>query len=672
MIQVMGYSAKIARLNLPSAFQTRRFSKKQPDGRPITVSLPKILYTTMKNRIAFTYTTFLMILVLFLSAKQLQAQAERWQQHADYQMVIDVNVAKHQYHGTQRLVYTNNSPDTMHRIFYHLYFNAFQPGSMMDVRSRTIDDADPRVGSRIQSLTPEEQGWIKVSALSQNGKKLSFETNETILEVNLAEPILPQSKVTLEMDWDAQVPLQIRRSGRDNREGVEFSMAQWYPKLCEYDYQGWHANPYIGREFYGVWGDFDVKINIDKNYVVAAGAYLQNPLEIGFGYEPEGAVLQIPAGDKRSYHFKAPNVHDFVWAADPDFTHTKLKADDGSTLHFFWQKGKGYDEQWEKLPAVMNRARSIMNQHFGQYPYKEYYFIQGGDGGMEYPMATLITGNRGMNSLIGVSVHEQLHSWYQMVLGTNESLYAWMDEGFTSYAENIVENELAREGFMGSRKAKDKLHEGSNAAYRALASSGREEPLTTHADHFNTNYAYSLAAYVKGAVFLYQIGYIIGEDNLAKGLLRYFDTWKFKHPNSNDVIRIFEKQSGLELDWFREDFVNTTNTIDYAVTAVEKEGRKTTKVVIERKGRMAMPLDIVVTYSDGDQELFYAPLESMRGNKPAESKMERTILPDHRWVDLSYEFEIPEKAKKVAKVEIDPSQRMADMDLSNNTWEKED
>ncbi|MEO6037035.1 MAG: M1 family aminopeptidase, partial [Saprospiraceae bacterium] len=200
--------------------------------------------------------------------------------------------------------------------------------------------------------------------------------------------------------------------------------------------------------------------------------------------------------------------------------------------------------------------------------------------------------------------------------------------------------------------------------------SGNEEPLTTHADHFNTNYAYSLAAYVKGSVFLSQLEYIVGKQNFDRSLLRYFDTWKFKHPNANDVIRVFEKQSGLQLDWYREDWVNTTNTIDYAVKSVEAEGRKTTHVVIERKGRMAMPLDIVVTYSDGDQEIFYAPLEGMRGAKTAEDRRPLTLLPDHRWVDPTYQFDIPERTKKIAKVEIDPSRRMADVDFSNNLWEK--
>ena len=598
------------------------------------------------------------------------AQPGRWQQHVDYQLNVNMDAAKHQYKGSMQLEYVNNSPDVLNKLFFHLYFNAFQPNSMMDVRSRTIEDADSRVGGRIEKLTPEEIGWIKVKSLKVNGMPVKFSENETILEVSLNDPILPSSITEIEMEWDAQVPLQIRRSGRDNREGVDFTMTQWYPKLCEYDYQGWHANPYVAREFYGVWGDFDVKISIDKNYMIAAGGYLQNPQQVGFGYEAPGSTVSRPSGDKILWHFKAPNVHDFAWAADPEFTQIALPADDGSLMRFVWQKGKGYDDQWQKMPAIMNRARTIMDTHFGKYPYNEYAFIQGGDGGMEYPMATMITGNRPLNSLVGVAIHEQLHSWYQMILGSNESLYAWMDEGFTSYAEELVQNELVKEGLLAGMQPEDDPHSGSYGTYERLVASGKEEPLSTHADHFNTNFGYSIAAYVKGDIFLNQLEYIIGKPALEKGLLTYFNTWKFKHPNVNDVIRVFEKESGLELDWYKEDWVNTTNTIDYAVQSVDSEGKKSTKVVIQRIGRMAMPLDIVVTYNNGDKELFYAPLESMRGEKAAENNTPRTLLPDHRWVDPTFEFEIPEKMKTVAKIEIDPSGRMADINRENNVWEK--
>ena len=615
--------------------------------------------------------SFALFSALFVSLTLLRAQSDRWQQRVNYEMNVDMNAAAHQYQGTQRLTYTNNSPDTLSKVFYHLYFNAFQPGSMMDVRSRTILDADGRVADRILKLKPEEQGWIKPGSLSHNGQPVRYEVNGTILEVTLDAPILPRSTVVFDMAWDAQVPVQIRRSGRDSREGVEYSMTQWYPKLCEYDEQGWHANPYIAREFYGVWGDYDVKIKIDKKYLVAAGGYLQNPLEVGHGYENAGETVRQPTGDQLTWHFKTPNVHDFAWAADPDYTHTKINADDGSVMHFVWQKGKGYDEQWAKLPAIMNRARTIMNAHFGKYQYREYAFIQGGDGGMEYPLATLITGNRPLNSLVGVAVHEQLHSWYQMMLGTNESLYAWMDEGFTSYASDIVDDELIRAGLLPGKVAEEDIFAGTYSTYTALATSDKEEPLTTHADHFSTNYAYSLAAYVKGSVFLSQLEYIIGKPDFDRGLLRYFDTWKFKHPNVNDVIRVFEKQSGLELDWYKEDWVNTTHTIDYAVKTVEADGRKTTHVVLERLGKMAMPLDVLVTYADGDREIFYAPLEGMRGAKPAAAGTPRTLLPDHRWVDLTYEFDIPERAKRIVRVEIDPSHRMADVNLENNVWKKD-
>lgn len=220
-------------------------------------------------------------LLLFLAiACAAHAQPTRWQQRVQYQMQIDMDVKTHRYEGVQRLIYYNNSPDTLTRLFYHLYLNAFKPGSMMETRSRLIEDPDRRVAQRIAKLKPEEQGFIQVSKLTHNGEDQPFYANETILEVNLKRPILPGSVDTLYMEWTAQIPLQIRRNGRNNSEGIDYSMAQWYPKLCEYDEQGWHANPYIGREFYGVWGDFDVSISIDRNYAVAAGGYLQNPNEV--------------------------------------------------------------------------------------------------------------------------------------------------------------------------------------------------------------------------------------------------------------------------------------------------------------------------------------------------------------------------------------------------------
>lgn len=231
-----------------------------------------------------------------------------WQQHVDYTMVIDMDVTTHKYKGEQQLIYTNNSPDVLNKVYYHLYFNAFQPGSEMDVRSRTIADPDRRVGDRISKLSPDEIGYIKVSSLKQNGVNLKHETVGTVLEVDLNKPIQPGERVTFDMLFESQVPLQIRRSGRNNREGVALSMTQWYPKLAEYDFEGWHADPYIGREFHGVWGNFDVTISIDKNYIVGGTGYLQKKLlqEIKKPYCSKPLMCMILHGQQIQSIFTIP------------------------------------------------------------------------------------------------------------------------------------------------------------------------------------------------------------------------------------------------------------------------------------------------------------------------------------------------------------------------------
>jgi Peptidase family M1 domain len=613
--------------------------------------------------------TLALFTLVFLCTSSISAQ---WQQHVAYKIEVDVQAELHKYTGYQELTYTNNSPDTIFKVFYHLYLNAFQPGSMMDVRNQFLTDSDKRVGGRIKALKPDEIGYLRVKELKQGKKTLKTRENETIFEATLSEPLLPGKSTLLKMVWDAQLPLQVRRNGRDNSEGIELSMAQWYPKLCAYDADGWHTDQYVGREFYADWGNFAVDIRIDQKYIVAAGGVLSNANEIGYGYTDQQTPGKADKDGKLTWRWKADNVHDFVWAADPDYTHTHIKAQDGSIMRFFWQKGKGYDEQWQKLPAAMDRARTLMNERFGKYPYPEYSFIQAGDGGMEYPMATLITGNRPLNSLIGVAVHEQLHSWYQMMLATNESLYAWMDEGFTSYAEVIVENELAREGIMPGKVAEDNPFAGNYKGYVALAKSGKEEPLTTHADYFNTNYAYGLAAYVKGCVFVRQLEYIIGSEAVARGMLRYYNEQRFKHPDVNDFVRIMEKESGIELDWYKQGWVDQTWTIDYAVAAVEKESRKTTEVTIERVGRLAMPVEVLVTFKNGDTEIYYAPLEAMNGIKPAaKGDPKREMVAPHRWVDGKFTFEVDEKLKKIKRVEVNHSKMMADINPDNDAWVKE-
>ncbi|MEX2569641.1 MAG: M1 family metallopeptidase [Cyclobacteriaceae bacterium] len=580
-------------------------------------------------------------------------------------MEVDMDVKSNQYTGKQIIAYSNHSPDTLHRVFFHLYYNAFQPNSIMDERSRTIGDPDRRVGGRISLLTNDEIGFLHVKSLKINGLETNFKAVETILEVDLPQPILPNSTALFESEFEGQVPLQIRRSGRDNAEGVRYSMSQWYPKIANYDEQGWHANPYIGREFYGVLGDFDVKITIDKDYVLGGTGYLQNANEIGHGYEAPNTRVEKPTGPRLTWHFHAPKVHDFMWAADPKYTHDRIEMENGITIHHLYIKSKETKENWEQLKKYTPKAIDFLSENFGQYPYKQFTVLQGGDGGMEYPMSTLITGHRTLGSLVGVMVHELAHTWFHGVLATNESLYPWMDEGFTTFASNLCMAELFNEDPSKNPQ------KGVYVSYERLVKSGLEEPLATHADHFHTNIAYSVAAYSKGALFLAQLGYIIGEEIRDKAMLRYWNTWQFKHPNANDITRIMEKESDMELDWYKEYWVYTTKTIDYAIKSVEEQ-EESTRITLERRGQMPMPIDLVITYRDGQQETVYLPLPMMRGEKPTEVEMpQRSFTQAWPWTHPEAEVILKKAKSQIKSIEIDPSQRMADINRENNRLEWE-
>nr|WP_288933853.1 M1 family metallopeptidase [uncultured Allomuricauda sp.] len=601
---------------------------------------------------------------LFLSAQN----SSSWQQHVDYTMDVQMDVKTYQYTGTQKLVYSNNSPDDLNRVFYHLFYNAFQPGSEMDIRLQNIKDPDKRMvengESRIASLSESEMGYLHAKSLTQDGQPVSFKEEGTILVVDLAKPIPAGGKTTLEMTFEGQVPLQIRRSGRNSKENVALSMSQWYPKLSEYDFEGWHPNPYIAREFHGVWGDFDVKITLDKDYTVGGTGYLQNPQEIGHGYETPGTKVKTK-GKTLTWHFKAPNVHDFMWAADPEYIHDTYEMEDGPTLHFFYKDNPEFNENWKKLQPKTAEAMTFFSKNIGEYPYEQYSVVQGGDGGMEYAMSTLVTGNREFGSLVGVMVHEMAHSWFQHVLATNESEHEWMDEGFTSFISSLCMNQIMEQN-------KQNPFEGSYRGYYALVNSGLEMPQSTHADRYTTNFAYGVAAYSKGSIFLSQLGYVIGQDKLMETIQKYFEDFKFKHPVPNDIKRTAEKVSGMELNWYLTDWTQTTNTIDYGIKSVEADGDKT-KVSMERIGEMPMPLDILVVGKDGTQETYYVPLRMMYGEKDNPyPNLERTVLKDWPWAYPTYEFTVDMPLDNVQAIMIDPSQLMADVDGENNVYQAEE
>ncbi|HQW85586.1 MAG TPA: M1 family metallopeptidase [Flavobacteriales bacterium] len=592
-------------------------------------------------------------------ARPASAQCDRWQQWIEVDLSVDLDVRTHRFTGHERLVYHNQSPDTLTELWFHLYFNAFRPGSEMDARSRSIADPDPRVGTRIAALGPEEQGELRCTTGSQDGRPVQLEHMGTALRLRPAAPIPPGARSTFDLDFAGQVPVQIRRSGRNNAEGVAYSMTQWYPKVAAYDDRGWHAGPYVGREFYGEWGDHTLRITIDSAYTVAATGVLQDAAAIGHGYAvPDPA--RAGRTTRNTWVFRADSVHDVAWAADPEYVQLTAQVPGGPLIRCFFQDDPELRPVWEQLPGYMVRSFEFMNAHFGRYPWPEYSFVQGGDGGMEYPMLTLITGKRKLGSLVGVSVHESVHSWYYGVLASDEGHYAWMDEGFTEFASARVMQHL----FGGDKDP----HAGGYDGYRMLLSLPDNEPMTVHADHFLTNRAYGITAYSKGEMVLHQLGAVIGERTVEEGLRRLYDKCRFRHPRPVDVERSMEHVSGVELDWYFDEWLNTTRVLDLAVDSALADGAGTV-VVLRRMGEMLMPVDLRVTARDGRTVHVHVPLSLMRGHKPAGSEAYAfSVAQPWSWPEHTHRVAVDLPFKDVLQVELLTAGRMADMDATNDNW----
>ena len=616
----------------------------------------------------------LLALSVFAFTLNAIAQDNPWQQQADYQMNVTMDVKNFQYKGTQKLTYTNNSPDTLRVVFYHLYFNAFQPNSEMDSKLQSIPDPDRRMTnnlgtdknpiyeSRIAKLSPSEIGLLRITAMSQDGQKATFSHESTILKVTLPTPILPHSKTVLDMTFEGQVPVMIRRAGRNSPDGVALSMAQWYPKMVAYDHQGWHTTEYLGREFYGVWGNFDVKITLDKTYVVAGSGVLQNPNEMGCGYEDKGVKIPQTKAKTKTWHFVAERVHDFTWAADPQFTHDKHTLTDGKTIHFFYKK---YPENWKRIQPDMLKVFNYFNTLIGKYPWPQYSFIQGGDGGMEYAMCTLMEGGKKYESLVGTAIHELAHAWFQHLLATDEATYPWMDEGFTSYIQTLAEQQVLHL-IPATNYPFTKAYNG----YLNLVKSGLQEPTITHSDRYATNYAYSIAAYYKGQLFLTQLDYLMGNEALMKTLKRYYREYAFKNPTPNDFIRIAEKVSGMQLQWFLNEFMQTDHVADYAIDKVEAKGNKTA-ITLKRLERLPLSIDLFVTDKAGKTQYVYVPLRMTYGEKPnTYPNYPRTVVPAWGWGNLTYTFELDIPLNNIQSIVLDPNNRSVDINRENNIYKK--
>lgn len=609
---------------------------------------------------------FIVMLCILLGFEGFAQKGAYYQQYAKYKMAIDVDATNFTYQGKQTITYTNNSPDELREVYFHLYWNAFRPNSMMDQRVQSQGkEGDGRLQrdgvSRLMSIPKEEEGAQNIHWIKQNGKDLRFEIQETIMKVYLATPIMPNSTTTFTMEWDAVIPKQIRRAGRNSHEGIDMTMTQWYPKIAEYDYDGWGTFDYIGREFHAPFADFEVSIKIDADYIIGAGGILENPHQVK-GYDVKTQIKTDENG-KATWKWTAQNILDFAWAADKDYTVESFTIVDGPKIYLVYQKNED-TVLWEQTPPYITKFFQLMNATYGKYPYPTYSFVQGGDGGMEYGMTTMIVGkHNSLESLCGLMFHEGAHSWFQQVLASNESMYSWLDEGFTSYAEDMVMARL----FPSEKPLPNPLYKAVEQ-YVNFAKTGKETPAGWLGDHHDSGKAYSFASYVKGEVYLVQLGYIMGEQKLSEVLKTYFDDWKMKHPTPRDFLHIAQRLSGMDLKWFHHYWINTTKTIDYAIKNVTY-GENSTIITLENKGGVPMPIDFNVLTQDNKILTYHIPLNMMRTWKKEDIYGSFTTLGAWAWTQKEYTFVIPYNQSQLKVLGIDFSQRLADINPEDNFLE---
>ncbi|MFI5202633.1 MAG: M1 family metallopeptidase, partial [Candidatus Kapaibacterium sp.] len=631
----------------------------------------------------------LLALALLLSLT-MRAQAY-WQQHVRYDIRVTLIDSIHTLDGTLSVVYTNHSPDTLREVWFHLYSDAFQPGSMMDERALAIHSAP--VYDRIHKLPKSEWGiyWINwTKGIDVDGAPTKFETSGTVMRVALSKPLAPGDSVTIAFPFREQIPRQIRRSGWMSREGVEYSMAQWYPKIAEYDREGWQHQEYVSREFYGVYGEFDVQITLPSRYTVGATGQCMNPTEVGHGYDQIAAGVKAglsePTADTgmTTWKFHADHVHDFAWVADDDYLHEWMTWQDTITIHAFYKQwARPY---WEKNALAYSLfALSTYSHDFGPYAYRNFSCTMAGDGGMEYPQLIMITGYRpNPLSLAGVIAHEVGHQWFYGMLGSNETREAFMDEGFTTFATTLSMNALFgdHQEYPGEAHSwldwfipKFSNKRDNYRGYQEMASQGYEEPLDIPHDWFREDATAGLV-YGKTAAILNMLEYTLGDSTFFAGMREYYWEWRFKHPHLLDFQRVMEKVSHSDLAWFFDEWFKTTRTVDYEAESVSSVKNRSdagllwvNKITLQNKGLAVMPIDLLLHLSDGTSEAATIPLAV---NQHSDYHKDGYPKDGFNHFLLSWDWTAPSYTgtiytdKPVSWFEIDTSWRLQDLNWLNN------
>jgi hypothetical protein len=587
-----------------------------------------------------------------------------WQQRVDYVIRASLDTVAQRVTGEERITYTNNSPDTLRYLWLQLDQNLFNSSS----RGFRLFGQDPRFGTRgaeggvtlsrvAQPALPARKGRAVVPAST-----LKYVVNGTLMKVDLPRSLPPRGRQVLDIDWSFPFGPNSNRMGIELIDGsYVYEVAQWYPRLAVYDdVRGWNTEQYLGQgEFYLEYGSFDVSLSVPGNMLVAATGTLQNPTEVltatqrarlaraqgsdstvvirGIGEIADPTSRPPSRSGTHTWRFTADSVRDFAWAAARHFVWDAARANGGKTLAMSFYPPSA-EPIWNQSTQYVRFAVDNYSSWY-RYPYPVAINVNGIEGGMEYPMIVFCHNRTDPRALFSVTDHEIGHTWFPMIVGNNERLHPWMDEGFNTFM-NRYNWDKKYPGTYNRR--------GDPGIYIPFALSGKEESIMTPADRIRGSL--STTAYTKPGLGLILLrDHIIGPERFDPAFKQYIDRWAYKHPTPADFFRSLEDGVGEDLSWFWRSWFHTTEALDQAVDSVASDsGSIASRIFLHNAGAMPMPVELELVMDDGTTKQMSLPVEVWYGGS-------------------HYNVLVPE-AKKVVRVTIDPKRLYPDVRRENNVW----
>jgi hypothetical protein len=595
-----------------------------------------------------------------------------WQQDVHYSIRAKLDDKANIIEGSEILTYQNNSPDTLYEVYFHLYQNAFQPNSYMSelMKAGKIETSYGRY---------EGQGLgTEILQVEQNDVKLVPIIDNTIMRLNLAKPIFPGQKAEFFIAFKTYFDTGSlrRRMKMFEHDGVKhYDGVHWYPRITVYDRKfGWTTDQHLGKEFYGDYGVYDVELQLPNQYIAEATGSLVNEkevlpdelrkkLDISNFTKYSGTLTEIikPDGTFKKWLYHAENVHDFAFTTDPSYRLSEAVWN-GIICIAIAQEPNAHG--WQKTAQYVADVVKIYSEDFGIYGYPKMVAADARDG-MEYPMLTL---NGGMwPGHRYVIAHEVGHNWFFGMVGNNETYSAGMDEGFTQF---LTAWSLKKNGkIFGNPNPIDPgvVYFG----YMNHATHNNTARLNIHSDHFPSAERHGGGygqVYYKTASMLYNLQYVLGDALFEDAMKHYFNQWKFAHPYWEDFRNSIINYTKVDLNWFFDQWLTTTETIDYKVQKIKKlKGTSAApyayEVTFKRKGSMQMPIDFAVTDKKGSTYEYLIP------NTWYQKEGGQAVLA--KWtgwglLNPTYKTKIELNAP-IKNLVIDPSERMADINRLNNS-----